>query len=153
MGGVYFFDQEDWLPKPLSEVFAFFGDAENLERITPPWLSFKIVPPYPKQMAVGVQIEYRLKLHGFPIRWTTKIAEWDPPFRFVDVQLRGPYRVWEHTHTFESEGEGTRMKDHVRYQLPFGWLGRVAHELSVRKDIQRIFAFRSQQIPKLFDSH
>lgn len=152
MRGVYTFEQEQWIQKPLSEVFAFFGNAENLERITPPWLNFKIISPSPVQMGSGVHITYQLKLHGFPLKWVTEITEWNPPFQFVDVQLRGPYRIWRHTHTFRSDGAGTRMTDHVLYQLPFGWLGRAAHSLAVRADVHSIFAFRSRAIREFFES-
>ena len=133
------------LPGTVAEVFAFFRDPRNLEAITPPWLGFRVVTPEPIEMAPGKQIEYRLRLHGVPVRWRTTIAVWDPPRRFVDVQLSGPYRMWHHTHDFEPApgGGGTLMRDTVRYALPLGPLGELAHRALVRRDLERIFDFRS----------
>ena len=137
------FEREQHLPGSPEEVFAFFADARNLEAITPPWLGFRVVTPEPIVMAPGTLIEYRLKLHGVPIRWRTTIAVWEPPHRFVDVQLNGPYRMWHHTHDFaEAPGGGTLMRDTVRYALPFGPLGSLANRLLVRRDLDRIFDFR-----------
>jgi ligand-binding SRPBCC domain-containing protein len=131
------------LPLPPEEVFPFFGDALNLEAITPPWLGFRVVTPGPIEMEPGARIEYRLRLHGIPIRWRTTIAVWDPPHRFVDVQLSGPYRMWHHTHDFEPAADGgTLMRDTVRYALPFGPLGAAAHRLLVRRDLEAIFDYR-----------
>jgi ligand-binding SRPBCC domain-containing protein len=131
------------LPLPPEEVFPFFGDALNLEAITPPWLGFRVVTPGPIEMEPGARIEYRLRLHGIPIRWRTTIAVWDPPHRFVDVQLSGPYRMWHHTHDFEPTADGgTLMRDTVRYALPFGPLGAAAHRLLVRRDLEAIFDYR-----------
>jgi ligand-binding SRPBCC domain-containing protein len=131
------------LPLPPEEVFPFFGDALNLEAITPPWLGFRVVTPGPIEMEPGARIEYRLRLHGIPIRWRTTIAVWDPPHRFVDVQLGGPYRMWHHTHDFEPAADGgTLMRDTVRYALPFGPLGAAAHRLLVRRDLEAIFDYR-----------
>ena len=143
--------REQHLSKPPEESFAFFGDAHNLEDITPPWLGFRVVTPRPIAMGPGALIEYRLRLHGLPIRWRTQIAVWDPPRRFVDVQLDGPYRLWHHTHEFEPEGEGTRMTDVVRYALPLGPLGEIAHAVLVRRDVEAIFDHRAEAIPALLD--
>jgi ligand-binding SRPBCC domain-containing protein len=133
-------------PAP-QEIFPFFGDALNLEAITPPWLGFRVVTPGPIEMAPGTLIEYRLKLHGVPIRWRTTIAVWDPPRRFVDVQLSGPYRMWHHTHDFEpAPGGGTLMRDTVRYALPLGPLGELAHRALVRRDLDRIFDYRKSGV-------
>jgi ligand-binding SRPBCC domain-containing protein len=135
------------LPLPPEEVFPFFGDALNLEAITPPWLGFRVVTPGPIEMAAGAGIEYRLRLHGIPIRWRTTIAVWDPPHRFVDVQLGGPYRMWHHTHDFEPAADGgTLMRDTVRYALPFGPLGAAAHRLLVRRDLEAIFDYRREAV-------
>jgi ligand-binding SRPBCC domain-containing protein len=135
------------LTPPPEELFGFFGNALNLEAITPPWLGFRVVTPEPIQMGPGTLIEYRLELHGVPIRWRTKIAVWDPPRRFVDVQLSGPYRMWHHTHDFEpAPGGGTLMRDTVRYALPLGPLGEIAHRLLVRRDLERIFDFRESAV-------
>jgi len=141
---VHVLTREQELPGPPEAVFPFFGDARNLEAITPPWLGFRVVTPEPIVMAPGTLIEYRLKLHGVPIRWRTTIAVWEPPHRFVDVQLNGPYRMWHHTHDFApvASGNGTLMRDTVRYALPFGPLGSLANRLLVRRDLDRIFDFR-----------
>jgi ligand-binding SRPBCC domain-containing protein len=145
---VHILTREQRLPAPPRAVFPFFGDAHNLEAITPPWLGFRVTTPQPVEMAAGTLIEYRLRLHGVPIRWRTRIAVWEPPTRFVDVQLRGPYKLWHHTHEFEptADGRGTLMRDTVRYALPFGPLGEIAHRLFVARDLGAIFDFRTQQV-------
>jgi ligand-binding SRPBCC domain-containing protein len=143
---VYTLQREQYLPQPIDEVFAFFADAGNLEAITPPWLRFNILTPRPIAMAPGALIEYRLRWHGMPIRWTTRIERWEPPTRFCDVQLHGPYRLWEHEHTFEPCDSGTRMRDVVRYALPFGVLGRLAQRMIVRSDLDAIFDYRAVQV-------
>jgi len=142
--------REQWIPRPLDEVFAFFSDARNLAEITPPWLGFRILTPGPIRIAIGTLLRYRLSWHGLPVSWSTRIARWDPPFRFVDVQLSGPYRLWHHTHRFESHDGGTRMTDVVRYRLPFGPIGRAVHALKVRRDVAAIFDYRFQRIAELF---
>ena len=140
---VHVLRREQRLPGTPEGVFPFFADARNLEAITPPWLGFRVVTPGPIEMAPGALIEYRLRLHGVPVRWRTTIAVWDPPRRFVDVQISGPYRLWHHTHDFEPDGHrGTIMRDTVRYALPLGPLGTIAHGLIVRLDLAAIFDFR-----------
>lgn len=138
---------EIWLPRPRAGVFAFFADAGNLERLTPPWLGFEILTPRPIAMRPGARIDYRLKIHGLPIRWKTEITAWDPPRQFVDEQLSGPYRLWHHTHTFIEEGDGTRVVDRVRYAM-FG--GRFVHKLFVERDVRTIFAFRERVLRDIF---
>ncbi len=143
MFGYHTLRREQRLPGTPDDVFPFFADAGNLEAITPPWLAFRVVTPTPIEMRAGTLIEYRLKLHGVPVRWRTRIAVWDPPRRFVDVQIDGPYRLWHHTHDFEPDGRGgTIMRDRVRYALPFGPFGAIAHALFVKRDLRRIFDFR-----------
>jgi ligand-binding SRPBCC domain-containing protein len=140
---IHVLKREQFLPRPPQAVFPFFGDALNLEAITPPWLGFRVVTPEPIDMAPGTLIEYRLRLHGVRLRWRTTIAVWDPPRRFVDVQVNGPYRMWHHTHDFSPTSDGgTVMTDTVRYALPFGPLGELAHRALVRRDLERIFDFR-----------
>ena len=146
---VHTLEREQHLPQPPEEAFAFFGDAHNLEAITPPWLGFRIVTPGPIEMAAGTLLEYRLRLHGVPVGWRTRIEQWEPPRRFVDVQLSGPYRLWHHTHSFERDGDGTLMRDRVRYALPLWPLGELAHLALVRRDLERIFSFRQQRIARL----
>ena len=138
------------LPGERDEVFAFYADAFNLEAITPPWLGFRVVTPGPIEMRAGALIEYRLALHRIPVRWLTRIEEWTPGRSFVDAQLRGPYRLWHHTHTFTPAGAGTLVGDRVRYALPFGPLGTVAHAALVRRDLERIFDYRRPAIERRF---
>jgi ligand-binding SRPBCC domain-containing protein len=142
--------RETWLPQTLETVFAFFARAENLETITPPWMHFRILTDTPVQMRPGATIRYKLRVRGVPLRWLTEIEEWSPPYRFVDVQKKGPYRVWRHTHTFSEHNGGTRIVDCVEYQLPFGPIGRLVHALQVRRDIATIFDYREQKIKELF---
>ncbi|MEI7821836.1 MAG: SRPBCC family protein [Verrucomicrobiota bacterium] len=133
------FHDEQWLPRPIDEVFPFFADAGNLQHLTPPWIRFKILTPRPIEMRPGALIDYRLRVHGIPLRWRSEITVWEPPFRFVDEQRRGPYQLWVHEHSFQSRDGGTLCRDTVRYAVPFNML---SHRLFVRPDIERIFAFR-----------
>jgi ligand-binding SRPBCC domain-containing protein len=133
------------LPLPRETVFAFFSDAHNLEAITPAELDFRILTPDPIVLETGALIEYRLRLFGVPFRWVTRIAEWSPPERFVDEQLRGPYALWVHTHTFEPTPSGTLISDRVRYQLPLSPLGEVAYPI-VRAQVGRIFEHRRRVV-------
>jgi ligand-binding SRPBCC domain-containing protein len=145
--------REQHLPGSPEEVFPFFADAGNLEAITPPWLGFEVVTPRPIAMRPGALIEYRLRLHRLPVSWLTRIEEWEPGVRFVDAQLTGPYKLWHHTHEFEpAPGGGTLMRDIVRYALPLGPLGTLAHAVLVRRDVQRIFDFRAQAIPRVLSA-
>lgn len=134
-----------WLPRPLPEVFAFFGDARNLERITPPELRFRITSPIPPEMQAGVQMDYRLALFGMPIRWKTLITVWRPGEYFVDEQVEGPYRMWVHHHRFSAEAGGTRVRDEVRYRLPLAPAGWLAAPL-VALQLGRIFDFRARAV-------
>jgi ligand-binding SRPBCC domain-containing protein len=137
---------------PPEDAFGFFSDALNLERITPPWLRFRVLEPDSIEMGPGALIEYRLRLHLVPIRWLTRIEVWEPGRRFVDRQLRGPYRIWEHTHEFEPSGGGTLMRDTVHYELPLGPLGDLAHRAFVRRDLDRIFDFRRDAVAQALPS-
>ena len=146
---IHVLQRRQLLPRPPQALFPFFGDALNLEAITPPWLGFRVVTPEPVEMGAGTLIEYRLRLHGVRIRWRTTIAVWNPPHRFVDVQLSGPYRMWHHTHDFAPGPDGgTVMTDTVRYALPFGPLGELAHRLLVKRDLERIFDFRRDEVAR-----
>jgi ligand-binding SRPBCC domain-containing protein len=141
------FTREIQLPRPIDEVFAFFADARNLQTLTPPWLRFEILTPGSIEMARGMQIDYRLRLHGLPLRWTSKITAWETPRRFVDEQIRGPYRVWIHEHTFVEGRGGTVVRDDVRYAVPGGAL---VDRLFVRPDLRRIFDYRHSRLREIF---
>ena len=138
------------MPRKLDEVFSFFARAENLEVLTPDWVHFKILDVAPQPVQEGTLIHYALRVRGLPLRWTSEIVDWDPPNRFVDLQLRGPYKLWRHTHRFIAVGDATRIVDEVLYQLPLGVLGRVARRLFVQRDLEKIFAFREAKIRDLF---
>lgn len=140
---------ELWVPRPRAEVFDFFSDARNLQALTPPWVNFAVLTPAPIELRAGALIDYRIRVHGLPLRWRTEITEWQPPRRFVDVQLRGPYTLWHHTHTFEERDGGTLCLDEVRYR-PRG--GALVNRLFVRRDVERIFAFRRERLLELFGS-
>ena len=147
---VHVLEREQLLPHPVDRVFPFFAEARNLERITPPLLGFAVTNEEPVEMRAGAIIQYRLKLHGLPVDWLTRIDEWEPGVRFVDQQLVGPYRLWHHTHTFEARGDSTLMRDTVRYALPLWPLGELAMPL-VRRDLRQIFDFRRDSVGALLD--
>lgn len=147
---VFTLEREQWIPNPIEEVFAFFADAKNLEAITPPWLGFRILSSGPISLHVGARIVYRIRWRGLPLRWETEIAEWAPPFRFVDVQRRGPYSLWRHTHEFDTIDGGTRLRDQVSYALPLAALGQLMQRLVVRRDVNDIFAYRARRVAELF---
>ena len=145
-GGAYRLTSTFALERPIDVVFPFFSDAYNLEKLTPPWLRFRVLTPAPIRIERGTTIDYRLRIHGLPIRWTSEINVWEPPHRFADRQLRGPYRRLDHEHTFSENGEGTLVGDHVDFEVPGGKLpGRLASA-----DVQRIFAYRRRRLSELF---
>jgi ligand-binding SRPBCC domain-containing protein len=141
------FHDEIWLPKPVGEVFEFFSDARNLQALTPSWLNFSVLTPGAIIMRPGTLIDYRLRVHGVPMRWQSEITAWEPPCRFVDEQRRGPYKLWIHEHGFEAREGGTQVADHVRYAVPGGQL---IDRLFVRRDVERIFKFRREKLEALF---
>lgn len=144
---VFTLDNEQWLPGAPEAVFDFYADAFNLELLTPPWLRFRALTPPPIVMAEGIEIDYRLRLHGIPLGWRSRITAWEPPYRFVDEQIRGPYRRWVHEHTFAARDGGTLARDVVEYDMPGGWL---ADRLLVRRDLKRIFAYRRERLAGIF---
>lgn len=149
---VHVLEREQLVPASLERVVAFFADAANLDEITPPWLRFRILTPLPIEMRSDARIDYQLRLAGIPVHWQTRIAKWEPPHGFVDVQERGPYALWEHSHHFRSCAQGVWMADVVRYALPFGPLGGIAHALGVRSTLAAIFDYRFARIRERFGS-
>jgi ligand-binding SRPBCC domain-containing protein len=147
---VFQIHREQWVPHPRPKVFDFFSRAENLERLTPPWMRFRILTPPPIEMKQGATISYSLRVRGIPLRWLTEIESWNPPSEFIDVQAKGPYKLWRHTHRFIETDGGTSIVDMVDYALPFGLLGRLVHRLQVARDLSRIFDYRAQRIQTSF---
>lgn len=142
--------RRQWIARPLADIFPFFSDASNLALLTPEWLGLRILTPMPVPMAPGAEIRYRMSWHGVPISWTTRIRRWDPPRSFSDIQLGGPYALWHHTHMFKEENGGTLITDVIRYRLPLGFIGRIVHRLTVRRDLENAFAYRSDRLRELF---
>ena len=136
--------RQQWLPLDLETVFPFFANAENLEKLTPPWLGFHILTPTPISMRPGALIDYRILLHGLPLRWQTEITVWEPPYRFVDTQLKGPYQLWKHEHRFQTVNSGTLVTDQIEYRIPLDWLpgSNLVRRILVEPDLHRIFEFR-----------
>lgn len=143
-------ETELWLPRPRSEVFPFFADAHNLEILTPPLLNFNVITPRPIEMRTGALIDYKLRIRGVPVRWRTEIAVWEPDTKFVDQQLKGPYKKWHHTHTFEDRDGGTLCGDRVEYEVPGGPLAPLVNKLAVQRDVEAIFRFRAKKMRELF---
>ncbi len=146
----YLLTRSQLVKKPLPEVFSFFEDPANLEQITPPQLGFHILTPQPIQMGKGLLIDYTVRVLGWPVRWSSLISEYEPLKKFVDVQVKGPYSFWHHTHRFQERPQGTLIEDEVRYSLPFGFLGRVAHGLFVGRQLNEIFEYRKKVIAESF---
>ena len=136
-----------WLPRPPEDIFPFYSDAFRLEELTPPLLHFRVVTPPPIAMRAGIEIDYKLRLRGLPLRWRSRITAWEPPHRFVDEQIKGPYRRWVHEHTFIPQNGGTLVKDVVEYDMLGGWL---ADRLLVRNDLRRIFDYRQARLAEIF---
>lgn len=135
--------REAVVPHGIDETFAFFADAQNLNLLTPPWLGFEILTPKPIGMRAGTLIDYRIRIRGIPVPWRTEIVLWNPPAQFIDVQIKGPYRWWHHTHRFEPAPGGTRVIDEVEYLAPLAWL---SHPLMVTRDVERIFDYRAEAL-------
>lgn len=141
---------EQWIPKKPEEVFPFFCDENNLEKITPKFLNFKVLKKSSSAIQDQTIIDYRLSLHGLPIKWKTQILEWSPPHKFVDVQIKGPYHTWHHTHELIPLAQGTLLRDKVIYKLPFGFLGRLAAQQKVKSDVSKIFRYRRECVAREF---
>jgi hypothetical protein len=150
---VHRLERRQFLPHPLDEVFAFFAQARNLERITPSWLRFSVLTAEPIEMATGTLIDYRLTLHGIPLGWTSQIEVWEPGRQFVDRALRGPFALWHHRHRFQAADGGTVVDDEVHYAIPLGALGELAHPVFVARDVDRIFAHRHRAVERLLTEH
>lgn len=142
--------REQWVPGPLAEVFAFFCEARNLDRITPPWLHFRVLSQTGFDIRAGTLVHYRLAWHGMPLNWTSRIEDWRPPCRFIDLQMEGPYHLWHHTHRFEANNGGTLISDTVRYAVPLGIAGDFLAGWLVRRDLEQIFDYRSRAIAAIF---
>jgi ligand-binding SRPBCC domain-containing protein len=151
MGRLHQLSRTQLVGRPIPEVFAFFADPSNLDALTPPFLHFRILTPMPIEMRPGVQLDYQLSLFGVPVRWRTRITDWQPGRRFVDEQESGPYALWRHTHEFEARGSSTIIRDVVDYSEPLGPVGTIAHLLFVRRTLDRIFDFRRDAIVRLLE--
>ncbi len=147
-------EAEQWVPRPVSEIFRFFCDENNLEALTPPFLGFRVLGKSTPEIEEGTLIDYQLRLRGIPMRWRTRIDSWIPNQRFVDTQVRGPYRLWHHTHSFQPEVrdgiDGTLLRDRVRFRLPFGLFGEAIAGAWVRKDVRGVFEYRHEAISRFF---
>ncbi len=141
---------EQWLPRGLEEVFPFFSDPHNLERITPDFLNFRVLGASTDKLQEGTQINYQLRIRGVPVRWQSVIESWEPCRRFVDRQTKGPYKRWHHTHEFEPHAGGTIVRDRVRYEVPMGAVGSLVADRWVARDVARIFAFRRERLRGIF---
>lgn len=149
---VYTLTHTQSIDRPLREIFSFFENPENLSRLTPQSLNFKILTPPPIIMKAGTLIDYTIEVFKIEHRWRTLITAYEPPYRFVDEQLEGPYSFWHHTHTFSESGKMTVIKDEVRYALPLGWIGGIARELIVKKQLEEIFNYREKAIFNYFNA-
>lgn len=149
---IHIFKREQFVGRPIEEVFAFFNRPENLAKITPESLGFKILTPLPLKMKEGAIIDYTVSPLLFDMHWRTYISDYDPPYSFVDEQLEGPYKFWHHTHSFESVEAGTIVRDEVRYALPFGIFGELAHIFFAKRQLKKIFDYRRTLIIRYFDS-
>lgn len=145
---IYQLKTEIWLPKPRQEIFEFFADPSNLERLTPGWLRFEMITEKTVAIKQGVRLDYRLRVHGIPVKWQSQIVEWEPPDRFVDQQTRGPYKLWVHEHNFVEDSGGTLVGDNVRYSVPGGFL---VQRFFVGPDLARIFRYRHSVLQNVFN--
>ena len=150
---IRYLTRQQWVPLPLAEVFSFFSDPKNLEKITPPSVGFRILNTTPIVMSVGLRIDYKIRMKGISMRWCSEITEWDPPHHFSDTQVRGPYAQWHHRHIFKEENNGTIIIDEVQYAVPFSWLPGVGliERFFVEPELNRIFSYRSHALKLHFN--
>ena len=146
----YELDVEQFIDQPVEKVFEYFSRPENLEEITPPRLGFTIMTPSPIPMEKGSLIDYTIRILGFPVHWRTLITSFDPPHGFVDEQIKGPYVLWHHRHSFKDKNGGTMIWDTVRYTVPLGIIGRFLNLIWIRKDLKDIFTYRRKFIANKF---
>ena len=148
----YTFKKEQEISKNILEVFDFFSRPENLSIITPPKMQFNIMTPSPIEMKDGALIDYTVKILGLPIKWRTLITKYDPPNIFIDQQLKGPYSLWHHTHTFKKINDNeTLIGDTVIYAVPFSFIGSIVHSIYIKRDLERIFSYRTKKIKEIFN--
>ena len=145
-------EYKQFIKQPIDRVFHFFSMPENLEYITPPRLLFRILTPLPIIIKKGSIIDYKIKILGIPVKWKTLITEYIPPHKFIDEQIKGPYSLWKHTHTFIEEEEGTTIHDKIHYIVPFGMFGRIINLLWITKDLDSIFTYRRNKIDQYFNT-
>ena len=150
MSKKYIMEKHQFISKTKSEVFNFFKTPENLEKITPSNLNFKIHTPSPILMKKNAVIEYQIKIFFFPIYWRTLIKSYDPPNSFKDIQLNGPYKIWDHTHIFKECKNGTMMIDRIVYSIPYGFIGRMVHFIWIKRELKNIFNHRYKIIEEIF---
>lgn len=146
----YKFEKQTFFNRPRDTIFSFFSNAENLNKVTPKKLHFKILSDLPINMKKGTLIDYKLRIYHIPIHWQTEIKEWNPPHQFIDIQLIGPYRKWIHEHQFIAQANGTMMIDRVKYAISGGFLASLFHILIIRRDIEKIFEFREKKFKEFF---
>lgn len=150
--GQHEFLSETWFTQNKEEIFPFFVEAKNLEKLTPDFLKFKVLSKSSQTIQEGTIIDYKLSLYGVPMKWKTLIKDWSPSKQFVDTQLKGPYKLWHHTHDFIDFAGGTLMRDRVLYRIPFGWIGNLGGTLFVQFNVKKIFAYRQKVMSKIFKS-
>ena len=144
-------NKTQFIEKPIDVVFSFFSKPENLEKITPQYLHFEILNDSPIHMKEGLVINYKMKIRKIPVKWSSVIKSYNPPFSFIDEQIKGPYAFWYHEHKFIKEKGGTRVDDCIKYKIPFGFFGRLVNKLWVANDLEEIFNFRKNTINDIFD--
>ena len=148
---VYSLKRKQFIKLPIEKVFDFFSKPENLEKITPSSLSFKIITPIPIDMSKGALIDYTIKLFFYPVHWRTIISDYNPPYSFIDQQIKGPYKFWHHSHKFKEVNDGVEIIDNVKYSVPFGVVGRLAHKIWIRNELNKIFDYRMKIINDLIN--